>query len=109
MSDRLQIRTPSRLHFGLFGWGPEIARQFGGVGLMIEAPGVKVVVERAAEWSAQGPLASRLEAIIAQLRARSLESGLTLPAARVSVVCARRSTSDSESAPSSRWPSPVRS
>ena len=43
------------------------------------------MVERAADWTAQGPLASRLERIIAQLRARSLESGITLPAARVSV------------------------
>src|SRR5262249_9552130 len=35
------------------------ARHFGGVGLMIEAPGLQVAVEPAAAWSAEGPLAAR--------------------------------------------------
>jgi beta-ribofuranosylaminobenzene 5'-phosphate synthase len=85
MSDRLQIRTPSRLHFGLFGWGPEVDRQFGGIGLMIDSPGVQLSIERAPAWIAQGPLATRLEGIIAQLCERMLESGITLPPARVRV------------------------
>jgi beta-ribofuranosylaminobenzene 5'-phosphate synthase len=85
MSDRLQIRTPSRLHFGLFGWGPEIVRQFGGIGLMIDSPGVQLSVERAPTWVTDGPLANRLEEIVAQLRERMLESGCTLPPARISV------------------------
>jgi beta-ribofuranosylaminobenzene 5'-phosphate synthase len=88
MSDRLQIRAPSRLHFGLFGWGPEVVRQFGGIGLMIESPGVQLTVERAPAWIAEGPLATRLEGIIAELCERMLESGKTLPPARVSVVSA---------------------
>ena len=45
MSDRLHIRTPSRLHFGLLGWGPEVVRQFGGIGLMIDSPGIELTVE----------------------------------------------------------------
>ena len=42
-------------------------------------------VERARAWVAEGPLASRLEVIIARLRERVLESWSTLPPARVCV------------------------
>jgi beta-ribofuranosylaminobenzene 5'-phosphate synthase len=85
MSEHIQIRTPSRLHFGLFGWGPEVVRQFGGIGLMIHSPGVELSVERAPSWIAEGPLASRLEAVIAQLRQRLPERAGALPPARVCV------------------------
>jgi beta-ribofuranosylaminobenzene 5'-phosphate synthase len=90
MSDRLHIRTPSRLHFGLLGWGPEVVRQFGGIGLMIDSPGIELTVERAAVWSTDGPLAGRVERLIAQFRGRMLESGVTLHPVRVNV----RSTPD---------------
>jgi len=82
---RLRIRTPSRLHFGLLGWGPQALRQFGGIGLMIDAPGIELTVEPASAWIAQGPLATRVEQIIAQLRARMLETGTVLPPARIRV------------------------
>jgi beta-RFAP synthase len=52
---------------------------------MIESPGVELSVERASAWIAEGPLASRLVGIIAQLRDRMLESGDPLPPVRVSV------------------------
>src|ERR1700722_15761800 len=68
----LRIRAPSRLHFGLMSllaegsaWpdrkGCPIlpARRFGGVGLMIESPGLVLRVEPASDWSAEGPLAGR--------------------------------------------------
>ena len=42
---RLTLRTPSRLHFGLLSWGSKSARQFGGVGLMIDAPGLEIIAQ----------------------------------------------------------------
>jgi beta-ribofuranosylaminobenzene 5'-phosphate synthase len=69
-----RVVAGSRLHFGLFHPAPLDApatwpgldgepgpprRQFGGVGLMVDRPGVTVAVEPAAEWSASGPLAGR--------------------------------------------------
>ena len=45
MTRLLRILTPSRLHFGLLGWGPQAPRQFGGVGLMVERPGLEIVAE----------------------------------------------------------------
>jgi predicted sugar kinase len=40
----VSIAAPSRLHFGLFSWGNP-GRQFGGVGVMIEPPGLRLEVE----------------------------------------------------------------
>jgi len=65
----LHIQTPSRLHFGLLGWGPLALRQFGGVGLMIQRPGLELVVEPALDWSAEGPLADRALSVLERLRA----------------------------------------
>lgn len=59
-----RVTTGSRLHFGLLRlppaepW-PAGERFFGGAGLMLREPAVTVAVERAAEWSAAGPLADR--------------------------------------------------
>lgn len=69
------VRTFSRLHFGLFALaGPEgeahdwpdrdgrpalPARRFGGVGLMVERPGLALTVTPAPNWSADGPSAER--------------------------------------------------
>ncbi len=68
----ISVWTPTRLHFGLLSlagddeaWpdrrGERVlsARRFGGVGLMIERPGVRVAASPAAAWSADGPLADR--------------------------------------------------
>lgn len=62
----IRVTAPSRLHFGLFSLpgvqgepGPLPVRVFGGVGLMIDKPGVCVTVEPAVAWSATGPLAER--------------------------------------------------
>jgi beta-ribofuranosylaminobenzene 5'-phosphate synthase len=55
----LRIRTGSRLHFGLFNLG-EGPRQFGGVGLMIDEPGIQLCMTPAREWAAEGPLSGRV-------------------------------------------------
>jgi beta-RFAP synthase len=69
----IRIRTGSRLHFGLFSipWAHPTAwlnheaqatlprRQFGGVGMMVDHPGIEMTVTQAPMWSATGPLAAR--------------------------------------------------
>jgi beta-RFAP synthase len=71
----IHVSTGSRLHFGLFVLPGEDdapthwpdrdgapclpARRFGGVGLMIDGPGVALSAVPAAEWSAHGPGAAR--------------------------------------------------
>ncbi len=60
----LRVQTASRLHFGFLslpvdGAGVP-ARRFGGVGLMVERPGLRLSAAPATEWSAEGPLAGRV-------------------------------------------------
>ena len=56
----VQVTAPSRLHFGMFSWGRPDVRQFGGVGAMIDQPGIELVCRRAEQWTATGPLAQRV-------------------------------------------------
>jgi beta-ribofuranosylaminobenzene 5'-phosphate synthase len=60
-----RIVAPSRLHFGLFhvpaGERRPEERAFGGVGLMIDTPGVVVAAKPADSWQFEGPLASRAQ------------------------------------------------
>lgn len=52
------VHTGSRLHFGLLNLGAS-PRQFGGVGLMVHEPGLRVRVTPAERWSSEGPSAER--------------------------------------------------
>src|SRR5262249_19818842 len=73
----IQVRAPSRLHFGLLSLTANEAsgvRQFGGVGLMIQEPGVRVSLQPAENWSAEGPLAGRASA-----SARKIALSLSAP------------------------------
>jgi beta-RFAP synthase len=63
-----RVETGSRLHFGLLRPPPADSRRgFGGCGLMVEAPAVRVAVEPAAGWSAAGSAADRALAITRQV------------------------------------------
>lgn len=57
---RVSLRTPGRLHFGLLSWGGDAPRQFGGLGLMVDAPALALSAEPSSNWSAEGPLADRV-------------------------------------------------
>ncbi|HEX3869969.1 MAG TPA: hypothetical protein VHV77_06015, partial [Pirellulales bacterium] len=50
---------PSRLHFGMFSFGARNERQFGGVGVMIDAPGLELTVTAADVTSAAGPMSEQ--------------------------------------------------
>jgi len=82
---RLKIRTPSRLHFGLLGWSPQATRQFGGIGLMVESPGIELFGEPAPAWTVEGPLATRVQQVIKHLRAQEREAGIVLNPVRICV------------------------
>lgn len=62
----IRVVAPSRLHFGLFrvpaAGAPDAGGpHFGGVGLMVEHPGVVVTVRDAGSWQFEGTLASRAQ------------------------------------------------
>ena len=49
------VSTGARLHFGLFGMNSELPLQFGGLGMMVETPGVTVVARPATELQVTAP------------------------------------------------------
>jgi beta-RFAP synthase len=82
---QVRIKTACRLHFGLLGWGRDAPRQFGGVGLMIEDPGLELLAERAREPIAEGPLAPRIRHLLAALPDRLAGLGVAAPAGSVRI------------------------
>jgi beta-ribofuranosylaminobenzene 5'-phosphate synthase len=75
---RLSLRTPSRLHFGLLSWDSKAPRQFGGVGLMVDDPGLTLNAERAETWKASGPLSSRVLEFARQISERLTAKGVVV-------------------------------
>ncbi|WP_442485258.1 hypothetical protein [Aeoliella sp. SH292] len=75
------IQCGSRLHFGLWAWGPVHPRQFGGVGMMIDKPRLTLRFSPAEQFVAAGPLADRIATVAKSCAARwKLD---TLPACRI--------------------------
>jgi len=76
----VELRTPARLHLGMFSFGVPEARAFGGVGVMVDRPGVHLRLRRAERLEARGPLAERaLEFARTCLRAWNLpDSGCAI-------------------------------
>jgi beta-ribofuranosylaminobenzene 5'-phosphate synthase len=75
----VRITAGSRLHFGMFSFGHEFGRaaprQFGGVGLMVAEPGLRLNVRPAPRLEATGPLAERVLDFV-----RRAAAALKLPA-----------------------------
>ena len=69
----VEVRTGSRLHFGLLTHGPGPGR-LGGIGLMIDTPGVMLRVSHAVRDSISGPpdVVARAAAVLRRVRAQVL-------------------------------------
>ena len=83
MTRVVQVTAPSRLHFGLLSFGQPEGRQYGGVGAMIDRPGLELRLTSADEWSCAGPLGQRAHGFAAHWAAFH---GLRLPLCRMEVV-----------------------
>ena len=55
----VEVRTPARLHLGMLSFGVPAVRSFGGIGVMVDRPGVQIRLKRADQFVARGPLAER--------------------------------------------------
>jgi beta-RFAP synthase len=81
----MRIRTSSRLHFGLLGWGGQTVRQFGGLGLMIDSPALELRVTPNSSWRIDPPHRRRLGPLIDQLEAIGREREIALQPAQICV------------------------
>jgi beta-ribofuranosylaminobenzene 5'-phosphate synthase len=83
MTTAVSVRTPCRLHFGMFDFGHPDRAQFGGVGAMIEPPNIEIEITPANCFAVQGALADRTRQVVELLVDRwKLTS---LPACGISV------------------------
>jgi len=62
------VTAPSRLHFGLLSFGRPGVRQFGGAGVMVERPGLRLRITPNHSFQAVGPLGERVRAIAERYR-----------------------------------------
>lgn len=76
LESSFSIECGSRLHFGLWAWGAEHARQFGGVGMMIDEPRLTLLFSPADQFDATGPLADRIASVAKSCAARWKLKGL---------------------------------
>jgi beta-RFAP synthase len=78
----IRVAAASRLHFGLLSlpaWEPPAARTFGGVGLMVAGPGIRLCARPAPAWAAEGPLAERALALAARFTQALTSEGVAPP------------------------------
>jgi len=75
----IEVRTPSRLHFGLLAFSPELPRQFGGVGLMIRRPDTLLWMGRRPDEQirAEGRMNDRAVEFARRFLERAHQQGLT--------------------------------
>jgi predicted sugar kinase len=55
----VEVRTPARLHLGMLSFGVPGARSYGGVGVMVDRPGVQIRLRKHGRLEARGPQAAR--------------------------------------------------
>jgi beta-RFAP synthase len=55
MARSIEVLAPSRLHFGMLSLQPGCGRQYGGVGAMIQTPGLRLTIREAPRLEAAGP------------------------------------------------------
>jgi beta-RFAP synthase len=80
------VTAPCRLHFGLLAFGRDSGRQYGGVGVMIDKPAIRVRISPSERLSTSGPAAHRAEHFA---RAWNRSSGLSgQPCCRIEITSA---------------------
>jgi len=72
----IQVRTPCRLHFGLFAYSRDDARQFGGVGLMVKQPHITLRLRKGEGFTGQGSISDRAARFAKTFVGRAIEAGL---------------------------------
>lgn len=83
-ADCVELEAGSRLHFGLLSFGQSGVRPFGGVGVMVDRPTLRLRVESADRFETVGPAVARVMEFAERLR--TAWNIPQLPACRLEVV-----------------------
>jgi beta-ribofuranosylaminobenzene 5'-phosphate synthase len=91
MSDAaFEITSPSRLHFGLLSFGDPTRRQFGGAGVMLREPSLRVRFEPGSSWDFVGQSADRVRELTERIVMRLSSLGRAMHPQRIEVLEAPR-------------------
>jgi beta-ribofuranosylaminobenzene 5'-phosphate synthase len=80
----VEVAAPSRLHFGLLSFGQRDARNFGGAGVMVDKPGLRLRFAPAEQFETSGPLGQRVRRVVERFAAQRHLSAL--PACAIDVL-----------------------
>ncbi|MFO0909094.1 MAG: hypothetical protein U0794_12225, partial [Isosphaeraceae bacterium] len=73
---KISVTTGSRLHFGLLSLKTTGERLFGGLGLMVDRPGLNLLATPSVRWEATGPLHERLVQVAENVARELVHRGL---------------------------------
>ncbi len=91
MSDRaFEISAPARLHFGLLSFGDPARRQFGGAGVMLDEPALRVKFEPANAWRFAGQGHERVCELTERIVMRLSSLGRAIQSQHIEVLAAPR-------------------
>src|SRR5690349_19812237 len=62
----VEVLAPCRLHFGLLSFGQPTGRQFGGAGVMINSPRLRLRLSTDDALSIHGPMAERVRCAVSR-------------------------------------------
>lgn len=86
----IEITAPSRLHFGLLSFGDPTRRQFGGAGVMLREPALRVRFEPNKAWNFAGQSADRVRELTERIVMRLSSLGRAMQPQRIEVLDAPR-------------------
>jgi beta-RFAP synthase len=58
--EQVLVTAPSRLHFGMLSFGQPGVRQFGGIGVMVAPPLLRLAISKSPQFAVAGPSAARI-------------------------------------------------
>ncbi|GBC83894.1 Homoserine kinase [bacterium HR11] len=80
MTERtIWVQAPARLHLGMLDLEGGLGRRFGGLGVAVERPVVRVAVRPASDLTVRGPWAERVRAIAERFFEAARTAGRTVP------------------------------
>lgn len=71
----LRATAPARLHLGFLDLNGSLGRKFGSIGLAVDTPQTRLLVQRASHHSAQGPESDRVLRLLARIGSKSNGGG----------------------------------
>ncbi len=84
--ETFEITAPSRLHFGLLSFGDSARRQFGGAGVMLREPALRVRFEPSPAWDFAGQSADRVRELTERIVMRLSSLGRAMQPQRIEVL-----------------------